>query len=139
MLESSVHQRHGIALGLADPDEAILGLALAAALDSCPPEATAMAQRIAADLKRPSETRVQAVRLLGRSRTAESLRVLHELVLHRRRWLGRRLAPKSPELLAALSALATHWHDDPVVADVLRRASRHSDPDVRAAARQPAA
>jgi hypothetical protein len=139
MLESSVHQRDGIALGLADPDEAILGLALAAALDSCPPEATAMAQRIAADLKRPSETRVQAVRILARSRTAESLRVLHELVLHRRRWLGRRLAPKSPELLAALSALATHWRDDPVVADVLRRASQHSDPDIQAAARQPAA
>jgi hypothetical protein len=139
MLESSVHQRDGIALGLADPDEAILGLALAAALDSCPPEATTMAQRIAADLKRPSETRVQAVRILARSRTAESLRVLHELVLHRRRWLGRRLAPKSPELLAALSALAAHWGDDPVVADLLRRASQHSDPDIRAAARQPAA
>jgi hypothetical protein len=59
-------------------------------------------------------------------------------VLHRRRWLGRRLAPKSPELLAALAALATGWPDDHAAADVLQRALQHPDADIRAAARQPA-
>jgi HEAT repeat protein len=138
MLESATHRGEGITRGLADPDWAITGLALAAAVDACPFEAIPMAQRIAADLKRPSELRVLAVRVLARSRTPESLRVLHELVLHRRRWLGRRLAPKSPELLAALAALATHWPGDPTAADVLQRALQHSDPDIRAAAGRPA-
>jgi hypothetical protein len=139
MLESPVHRVQGIVLGLGDSDETIAGLALAAALDGCPPEAAALAQRIAADPKRPSESRVLAVRILARTRSPASLAVLHELVLHRRRWLGRRLAPKSPELLAALSALAAGWPTEPTAADVLRRASQHSDPDIRAAARLPVA
>jgi hypothetical protein len=138
MLESPVHRVDGIVLGLADPDEAIAGLALATAVNACPPEATALAQRIATDPKRPSEFRVLAIRILGRSRTSESLGVLQALVLHRRRWLGRRLAPKSPELLAALAALATGWPDDHAAADVLQRALQHPDADIRAAARQPA-
>jgi hypothetical protein len=139
MLESPLHRGDGITRGLTDPDDAIVGRALAAALDTCPPEAMAMAHRIAIDPKRLSDSRVLAVRVLARSRTPESLRILHELVLHRRRWLGRRLAPKSPELLAALSGLAVHWPDDPTAADVLQRALQHSDPDIRAAARRPAA
>ncbi|HET6837336.1 MAG TPA: hypothetical protein VFH24_04780 [Gemmatimonadales bacterium] len=138
MLESPIYRGEGMAVGLADRDEAIVALALAAAVDACPPEAVAVVQRIAADPKRPSESRVLAVRILARNRTDESRQVLHELVLNRRRWLGRRLAPKSPELLAALTALATRWPDDSAVADVLQRASQHSDPDIRAAVRQPA-
>ena len=139
MLESPPHRGDGITRGLADPDETIVGLALAAAVDSCPPEAVTLVHRIAVDPKRPSESRVLAVRILGRSRTFESLHVLRELALHRRRWLGRRLAPKSPELLAALSALASGWPDDPRAAEILQRALEHADPDIRAAARQTAA
>ncbi|HYF40006.1 MAG TPA: hypothetical protein VD930_09975 [Gemmatimonadales bacterium] len=134
MLESPSHRSDGMILGLTDTDETIVGLALAAGVDGCAPEALAMVRRIAADPKHPSESRVLAVRLLARTRTADSFRVLHDLVMHRRRWLGRRVAPKSPELLAALSALASRWADDPVAAEVLMRASQHSDPDIRAAA-----
>jgi hypothetical protein len=135
MLESSEHQAQGLALGLADPDDAIVGFALAAALDSCPPEALALAQRIAADPKRSSESRVLAIRILARGRSPEGVRILQDLVMHRRRWFGRRLAPKSPELLAALTALATSWRTDPAAADALLLASQHSDPDVRTAVR----
>lgn len=138
MLESAPHRSDGIRRGLADPDETIVGLALAAAVDSCPPEVMTLVHRVAADPKRPSEPRVLAVRILGRSRTSESLHVLRELALHRRRWLGQRLAPKSPELLAALSALASGWPDDPRAAEILQRAIQHADPDIRAAARQSA-
>jgi hypothetical protein len=137
MLESPQHQSQGLALGLIDPDEAIVGLALTAALDTCPPAAVALAQRIAVDPKRPSESRVLAIRILGRSRTPEALRVLQDLVMHRRRWLGRRLPPKSPELLAALAALATQWPNDSDAADALQRAAQHSDPEIRAAAKPP--
>ena len=41
---------------------------------------------------------------------------------------------KSPELLAALSALAVYWKDDPRASEVLADALRHSDPEIRAAA-----
>ena len=129
-------EQHGDAVlrGLRDSDEGIVALALAGAVESAPAEALPLVHRIAIDSRRPAESRVLAVRTLARSKTAQAKQVLQELVVNRRRWFGRRLAPKSPELLAALSGLATHWRDDPAAADVLAQARQHSDPDIRAAA-----
>jgi hypothetical protein len=79
------------------------------------------------------------VRILARTRAPQALRVLVDLALKRRFWLRRRLAPKSPELLAAVAALASFWPHEPVAAAVLDRALHHSDPDVRAAASSTAA
>jgi hypothetical protein len=137
MLESAAHQPRGVLLGVRDTDEGIVALAVAAALDACPAEALPAIRRIAADPKRPTESRVLAIRSLARSRSSETLQVLRDLVLHRWRWLGHRLAPKSPELLAALGALATYWGDHPTANEALIRAQQHSDPDIRAAASPP--
>jgi hypothetical protein len=137
MLESPQHQSQGVLLGVRDPDEGIVSLALTSALEGCPPEAMPVLQRIATDPKRPSESRVHAIRVLARSRSAEALHVLRDLVIHPRRWLGRRLAPKSPELLAAIGAMATYWREDPGASEALSRAQHHSDPDIRAAATLP--
>jgi hypothetical protein len=134
MLDSADQRGDAVTMGLVDPDDGIVGLALTAALDGCPPAALPAIQRLAIDPKRPSEVRVLAIRILARSRTAEALPLLRDLIMHPRRWLGRRLAPKSPELLAALSALASHWPQDPMAADVLTRARQHSDQDIRSAA-----
>jgi hypothetical protein len=41
-----------------------------------------------------------------------------------------RLAPKSPEVLAALTGLASHWRADPRVEPVLQLALRSGDPEV---------
>jgi hypothetical protein len=45
--------------------------------------------------------------------------------------LGWRVAAKSKETLAALSALARHWRDDPRAAPLLARAKRHADAEIR--------
>ena len=137
MLDSPQHQAEAVMRGLRDGDEGIVALALAAALESCAPEALGLIHRVAVDAKRPAESRVLAVRILARSKTPEAVQVLQDLVVHRRRWFGRRLAPKSPELLAALSGLATHWRDHPAAVEVLAQAQQHPDPDIRAAAGSP--
>jgi hypothetical protein len=139
MLDSPQHQAEAVMRGLRDSDEGIVALALAAALESCAPEALSLVHRIAVDAKRPAESRVLAVRILARSKTPETIQVLQDLVVHRRRWFGPRLAPKSPELLAALSGLAIHWRDHPTAVEVLAQALQHSDPDIRAAASSPSA
>jgi hypothetical protein len=139
MLDSPQHQAEAVMRGLRDSDEGIVALALAAALESCAPEALSVVHRIAVDAKRPAESRVLAVRILARSKTPETIQVLQDLVVHRRRWFGPRLAPKSPELLAALSGLAIHWRDHPTAVEVLAQALQHSDPDIRAAASSPSA
>jgi hypothetical protein len=135
LLESSDRPQEGIMLGLADADEGIVGLALAAAQESCPPQGLPAVLAIATDSKRQPEVRALAVRILTRFREPETLRVLLEIVNYRRRWFwfGRRLARKSPELLAALAGLAGHWSEDPTVKEVLAYARWHTDRKIRAA------
>jgi hypothetical protein len=125
--------------GLGDVDDGIVALALTAALESCPPEAVGSVQRIAVDPERPSELRVLAARVVTRARTPDALRILLEVIALRRRWFVRRMARKSPEVLAALTGLAAHWQGDPAAADVLAHARLHHDAQIRAAARAPAA
>jgi hypothetical protein len=135
LLESATHPVEGIVLGLRDEDEGLVGLALRAAQESCPAEAISLLEGIAVDPRRSSELRVPALRILARTRTSVGLEVLLAQARYRRRWFRRRLPSKSPELLAALSGLASYWGDDPLVARVLSHARQHSDPEIRAAAR----
>jgi hypothetical protein len=137
LLEAADRQEEGIMTGLADPDEGIVGLALAAALESCPPQAVPLVQQIVVDSKRPPELRALAVRIVTRARHPETLRVLLSIVNYRRRWFRSRLAPKSPELLAALAGLATHWSEDPMVREVVAYARWHVDRQIRAAVTSP--
>jgi hypothetical protein len=135
LLESSSHMAEGVLLGLRDADDGIVLLTLNAALESCPQEAIPLVASIAVDPARPAEVKMPSLRILSRSRTPEALKVLLAYARQRRRWFGRRLPPKSPELLAALSALAVYWKHDPRASEVLAHALRHSDPEIRAAAR----
>lgn len=134
LLESPAHAKEGISLGLHDSDDGIVLLALSAALESCPPEVLPVVQQLAMDPRRPTEIRVPTLRILARSRTPEALKVLLAHARNRRGWFGRRLAPKSPDLLAALAGLAAYWRNDPLAAEVLAHALQHSDPEIRAAA-----
>jgi hypothetical protein len=93
LLEAEDHQGDAMVMGLGDPDEGIVGLALAAALESCPPKAIPLVQRIAVDPKRQPELRALAVRIVTRAREPETLRVLLEIVKFRRRWFRPSLAP----------------------------------------------
>jgi hypothetical protein len=135
LLESPVHMAEGILLGLRDDDEGIVGLALRATLESCPAEAIPLLGWIAMDTRRPAEIRVPTFRILARTRTPEALKVLLAQAQHRRRWFGRRLGAKSPELLAAVAGLASYWSDHPLATELLARALQHSDPEMRAAAK----
>ena len=139
LLESPAHTAEGVLLGLRDADDGVLGLALRAAAETCPPDAIPLLEGIAVDPRRPSEIRVTTLRILARTRAPEALKVLLAQAQHRRRWFGRRLVTKSPELLAAMSGLASYWREHPMAAEVLSLALQHSDPEIRAAARVPAA
>jgi hypothetical protein len=134
LLESPPHAAEAVCLGLRDPDDGIVLLALSAALESCPAEAIPLVEQIAMDPRRRPEVRVPTLRILARIRTPAALTVLLAHARHRRSWFGTRLAPKSPELLAALAGLASHWKNHPRAVELLARALRHSDPDIRAAA-----
>ena len=134
LLESPAHILEGVSLGLRDDDDGIALLALRAPMESCPVEAVPVVEQVAMSPKRPHEVRVAALRILARAGTPGALKALLAHARHRRRWFGRRLAPKSPELLAALTGLAGYWRTDPQAAELLAQAARHSDSEIRAAA-----
>jgi hypothetical protein len=139
LLETPAHRDEGLSRGLADPDPGIAAVALGAALESCPPAVLPLVERMARDPVRLSAHRVLAIRVLARSRSARALEGLAALSVARTRWLRRRcLAPKSPELLAAIAGLAAHWAEEPRAQQVLAAAERHADAEIRAAARRSA-
>ncbi len=135
LLESATHATEGVLFGLRDSDDGIVLLALSAAFESCPLEAVPLVASIAIDPRRPAEMRLPTLRILARSPHPDALTVLLAYAGRRRRWwFGRRLPPKSPELLVALSGLAGYWQDDPRASEILAHARHHSNREIRAAA-----
>src|SRR5438128_1514216 len=126
-----------LAVGLQDHDPRTLRLALglAVALQSCPDGAVPVLAGRAVDRALPPEVRTLAVRALGHARGRAALEALLRLASAGRTLFGReKLAPKSPDPLAALVGLAGGWPQDPRARAVLHRAADSSDPDIRAAA-----
>jgi hypothetical protein len=123
----------GIQLGLADDDESIVRMALTTAINGCPQPA----QRRAMDLMDDDDgdIRVLATRVVGTFGSTRAREVLIQRTLGKRRWWQRRprLATPDPEMLTALSALATHWAEDASAADILDLARRSGNQDVVAA------
>lgn len=133
-LKHPVEREHALLAALADTDAQTLHLALMAAQIECPPSTVPLLLRHARDESLQSEYRVLAIKALGRSRAPEALLVLVDLTDGGRTLLGRaKLPAKSPELLAALQALAAGWGTDDRATAVLARAAQSTDPDVRAA------
>jgi hypothetical protein len=119
---------------LKESDPVIVRVALAAADRGVPPAAAAVIVARLESRSFPTELRAPAVRLLGRTRTEPALEALVRLTDGGKTLLGRpKLPPKSPELLAALAALATGWATDSRATAVLARAAVSDDAEIRAA------
>jgi hypothetical protein len=135
MLKAPATRVEAIPPALEDPDAAIVHLALGAALGQCPPAAVPLVVRHAGDREAEPHIRALAIRVLAGVRSPDAVEALLALTLGKKTLLGRRrLAPRSPELLAALAGLAAHWQSDPRARTVLALAQRSGDPEVRAAA-----
>ena len=132
MLMREAHRERALRTAIADSDEKMLRLGLTAALESCPPGLVPVILRRLSDRDLASEPRVLAIRVLAASKTRTALDYLVGLTVRKRRFWGRRLAPKSAEVLAALGGLAQHWSDDPRAKAVIGLAERHTDTEMRA-------
>ena len=138
-LERRESRERAISDALRDSDKQVLRSALHAAGSNLPLGAVLVLARRLAEPSFPAELRTLALGLLGRSDAPASLEALLRVVAGGRTLLGRTtLAPKSPELMAALSGLARSWPDDSRARDFLRLASRSGDPELLAAIRSPA-
>ena len=126
-----------ITAAVADPDEAVVRLGLTSALEGVPQVAISRITAIAEDQGRPAEVRAAAIRALGGVRVATTLPFLLEWAMTKQGIFRRdRLAPKSPESLAALAALAHHWAKHPDAAAALALAANSEDSEVQGAVRR---
>jgi len=132
MLMRDSHRERALRTAIADSDEKILRLGLTAALDGCPASVVPVILRRLSDKDLAPEPRVLAIRVLAASKSRTALDHLLALTVRKRRFWGRRLAPKSPEVLAALGGLAQHWGEDTRAKGVIALAERHTDTEMRA-------
>jgi len=124
-----------------DADERVVYSALLAAGAGCSPEVAAMIRRrIDAGDVTDAAARAAGIRAVATQRDDTALEWVLGHALVRGGLLRRaRLAPASPELLASLTALVTHWADHPGAAPALDLAHSSTSPSVRAAVQRDSA
>jgi hypothetical protein len=123
-----------ITQALSDSEHRLVRLALIAAVQGVPRSALPGIIALATDRQTAPDLRQQAIRVLGVARAPEALEELLKLVDGGRTLLGRRkLLPRSRELVAAVTALATGWRTEPRALELLALAAVSNDADVRGA------
>jgi len=118
-----------------DPRTVRLALSLAVALQACPDAAVPFLVQRATDRALAGDLRALAVRCLGYTGAPAALDALLQITAGGRTLFGRaRLPPKSPDLLVALTALATGWRQDERAHARLLMAASSADGEIRDAA-----
>lgn len=120
---------------LSDADERVVQLALAELSQDVPePLVPTLVNRVVMRDEVSSEVRALAVHRLAGSRSTLVLNALLQTAgAGRSLFGGVKLAAPSPEVLAALRVLAASWGEAPQARDLLERAVKSKDEDVRAA------
>lgn len=136
LLRRPAGRERAVCHALADEDPRTVRLGLNAALERCPETAVPLVvSRTGSET--PQDLRVLAVRALGQSGQRVALDTLLQIV-QPRRGLFRSRRTKSPEYLAALTALH-RFADHPSAQRALAQAAKSSDPEiVRVASGEPA-
>ncbi|MDE3173540.1 MAG: hypothetical protein KGN74_10755 [Gemmatimonadota bacterium] len=133
LLLKQEHTRNdAIVAAVADPDDRTAFLALTAAQERCPAAAAPVIMQRVDDGELDASLRALAIRAVAGRRDASVLPWLLRRVQRRTKWMRRlKLEDKSPEMLAALGALAAFWREEPDTRDALALAAKSGDPDIR--------
>jgi len=135
MLRLPDSRDEAIGATFADEDEQVIRLGLTAAVEGCPAPAVPRLMTMLRAHANDPELRALGIRVLGTVRTPATRDWLVDHALTKKKlFRGRRLMPRSPEILAIVAALARGWREDKVAAEVLRQAQSSGDPQIRAAA-----
>jgi hypothetical protein len=135
-LQSQETRDRAIVEGLKDASSDVLRPVLQAARAGLPQSAVPVLAKRVLESDFPPGFRVLALSLLGRSGNALALEALLHFASTGRTLLGKpRLASKSPEMLAAVTALARTWRADRRAGGILEQAVRSRDAQVVAAAK----
>lgn len=133
LLRNPADRDETIVAALTDPDDRVVFAGLSAAQDKCPTIGINLIKQRVDRGELDSQLRTMGIRIIGQTRTPDAFEWLLPYVLTETNWSRRpKLRPSSPEMLAALSMIATHWRNHPDAETVLRLAEQSRDPEVRA-------
>ena len=138
MLRDRVRRPEALKRALEAPDPPTVRLGIMAAAEGCPPNiAPMLLQRIHSGGLDP-QVRAVAIRAVASVDNPNVIACLLGLTqIKGTLGMGRKLAPKSPELLAALQGLAAHWPYHAEASKVLDLTQRSKDPEIRKAGTPP--
>jgi hypothetical protein len=135
LLKDPATRERVIYTALADADEREAHMARTAASEACPRGAVPLITARLASKDLSPDSRALGIRALASLKTPDILEMLLRMTTAGKTFFGRqRLAPKSPEMLAALSALCTFWARNEKALAVLTVAGTHPDGEIRMAA-----
>jgi hypothetical protein len=133
-LRMSSERERAIITCFQDTDDRVVRLGASAAKTRCPEAAVPFIAARIAQRTLATDTKLQLVRLLGHVRNPLAVDVLVKTAAAGKTLLGAtKLAEKSPVVLVALNTLAQHWKQDPRARDVLARAAKSKDAEIRGA------
>jgi hypothetical protein len=134
-LRSAATRDIAIVRALGDADEGNVRLGLGAAMTNCPRDAAAVLRARADDPTLSPDLRALGIRALASQRAPDTPAWLAARVVRTGKLLKREvLAPKTPEMLAALEGLAIHWRDHAAAKQALALAAASGDAEAMGAA-----
>lgn len=132
LLRNPATRDEAILRALADADEGSLRLALGAAMTNCPRDAAALLRVRADDATVNADLRALGIRALASHKGSDTVAWLAARVVKVGKLIKRpTLASKSPEMLAALEGLATHWREHAGAREALALAAASADSEIR--------
>ncbi|HJP59437.1 MAG TPA: hypothetical protein VJ865_05545, partial [Gemmatimonadaceae bacterium] len=133
LLKNPSERDETIVSALSDPDDRVVFAGLSAAQEKCPPLGINLIKQRVDRGELDSQLRTMGIRIVAQRKTPDALDWLMPYVMTETNWARRpKLRPSSPEMLAALSMIASHWRNDPATETVLKLAAQSRDPEVRA-------
>jgi hypothetical protein len=133
LLRDSSARNEAVMAALSDADDRVVFVGLTAAQEKCPPGAVDLIKYRVDRGELDSQLRTMGLRVVAQQNSPEILAWLLGYVVSETRWSRRpKLRPSTPEMLAALSMIASIWGDDPAAAPAIKLAEQSKDAEVRA-------
>jgi len=133
MLRDPETRERAALAALADADDRVVFAGLMAAQEKSPAGAADLMRQRVDRGELDAQLRTMCIRMIAQQHTPQTLAWLMGHVLAEARWQRRRkLRPSTPEMLAALSMIASGWRNDPAAAIAISLAEQSKDSEVRA-------
>jgi hypothetical protein len=133
LLKKPADRDETIVAALSDPDDRVVFAGLSAAQEKCPAIGINLIKQRVDRGELDSQLRTMGIRIIAQTRTEDALEWLLPYAMTETNWARRpKLRQSSPEMLAALSMIATYWRTHPLAESVMKLAEQSRDPEVRA-------